>query len=36
MVQLHNDEEDAARKLNRTENARPIAPGDPDFKGISS
>jgi hypothetical protein len=36
MVRLHNSEEDAARKFNRTENVRPIPPGDPDFKGIYS
>jgi hypothetical protein len=30
-VRLHGDEEDRARKLNRTENLRPIPPGDPDF-----
>jgi hypothetical protein len=30
-VRLHNTEQDTARKLNRTENVRPIAPTDPDF-----
>ncbi|HEY5171739.1 MAG TPA: hypothetical protein VIK54_08445 [Acidimicrobiia bacterium] len=30
-VRVHNTEQDAARKLNRTENVRPIAPTDPDF-----
>ena len=34
MVRLHNNEEDAARKFNRTENVRPIPPSDPDFKEI--
>lgn len=33
-VRLHGDESDAARKFNRTENIRPIAPTDPDFKKI--
>jgi hypothetical protein len=36
MVRLYNNEEDAARKFNRTENVRPIPPNDPDFKGIYS
>jgi hypothetical protein len=36
MVRLYNNDEDAARKFNRTENVRPIAPSDPDFKGIYS
>ena len=35
-VRLHNNDEDAARKFNRTENVRPIAPSDPDFKAIYS
>ena len=35
-VRLYNNEEDAARKFNRTENVRPIAPSDPDFKAIYS
>ncbi len=30
-VRLHGNDTDAARKLNRTENLRPIPPGDPDF-----
>ena len=30
-VRLHGNDIDRARKLNRTENLRPIAPGDPDF-----
>lgn len=30
-VRLHGSPEDAARKLNRTENVRVIAPTDPDF-----
>jgi hypothetical protein len=30
-IRLHNTPQDAARKLNRTENVRPIAPTDPDF-----
>ncbi|MDP9334399.1 MAG: transposase [Actinomycetota bacterium] len=30
-VRLHNTEQDTARKLNRTENVRPIPPTDPDF-----
>lgn len=30
-LQLHGNDEDAARKLNRPENARPIPPTDPDF-----
>jgi hypothetical protein len=34
IVRLHNNEEDAARKFNRTENVRPIPPSDPDFKEI--
>ena len=33
-VRLYNNDEDAARKLNRTENVRPIPPSDPDFKEI--
>ena len=31
---LHGTDEDKARKLNRTENVRPIPPSDPDFKEI--
>ena len=34
MVRLHGNEEDAACKFNRTENVRPIASGDPDFKQL--
>ena len=30
-VRLHQDDEDKARKFNRTENVRPIPPSDPDF-----
>jgi len=30
-VRLHADARDAARKFNRTENVRPIPPGDPAF-----
>ena len=30
-VRLHNTDEDTARKLNRTENVRPIPATDPDF-----
>lgn len=33
-VRLHGTEADAARKLNRTENVRPIPPSDPDFEGL--
>lgn len=33
-IRLHGDESDVARKFNRTENIRPIAPSDPDFKKI--
>ncbi|MEJ7801568.1 MAG: hypothetical protein WKF60_13675 [Ilumatobacter sp.] len=33
-IRLHGNDEDAARKLNRTENLRPIPPGDPDFERI--
>ena len=36
MVRLHGNDEDAARKFNRTENGRPIPPSDPDFKAIYS
>ena len=32
MVWPHVNDEDAARKFNRTESVRPIAAGDPDFK----
>jgi len=30
-VRLHANAEDEARRFNRTENVRPIPPGDPDF-----
>ena len=33
-VRLHGNAEDAARKLNRTENVRPIASDDPDFERL--
>lgn len=33
-IRLHGDDTDVARKFNRTENIRPIAPSDPDFKKI--
>jgi hypothetical protein len=33
-VRLHNNKEDAARRLNRTENVRPIPASDPDFAGL--
>lgn len=33
-IRLHGDESDTARKFNRTENVRAIAPTDPDFKKI--
>jgi hypothetical protein len=33
-VRLHGNDEDARRKLNRTENLRPIPPTDPDFPGL--
>jgi hypothetical protein len=33
-VRLHRNDEDQARKLNRTENLRPIPPGDPDFERL--
>lgn len=33
-VRLHGTPADAARKLNRTENLRPIPPDDPDFKRL--
>jgi hypothetical protein len=31
-VRLHGNEADVKRKFNRTENVRPIPPGDPDFQ----
>ena len=33
-VRLHGNDEDQARKFNRTENVRPIPPGDPDFERL--
>ena len=33
-VRLHGNDHDTARKLNRTENLRPIPPTDPDFKRL--
>jgi hypothetical protein len=33
-VRLHGNDQDRARKLNRTENLRPIPPGDPDFERL--
>ncbi len=30
-MRLHGNDHDRARRLNRTENLRPIPPGDPDF-----
>jgi hypothetical protein len=33
-VRLHGDDQDAKRKLNRTENLRPIPPSDPDFADL--
>ncbi|MBA3652572.1 MAG: hypothetical protein H0W70_00070 [Actinobacteria bacterium] len=33
-VRLHGDKSDRARRLNRTENVRPIPPGDPDFQRL--
>jgi hypothetical protein len=35
-VRLHGNDEDTKRKLNRTENLRPIAPSDPVFAGLFS
>jgi hypothetical protein len=35
-VRLHQDDEDRARKFNRTENVRPIPPSDPDFPRLYS
>ncbi len=34
LVRLHGNDEDAARKFNRTENVRPIPSSDPDFKKL--
>jgi len=36
MVRLYNNDEDTARKFNRTENVRPIPPSDPDFKASTA
>jgi hypothetical protein len=33
-VRLHGNDEDARRNFNRTENVRPIPPGDPDFQRL--
>jgi hypothetical protein len=33
-VRLHGNEEDSARKFNRTENVRVIPPSDPDFQAL--
>jgi hypothetical protein len=33
-VRLHGNDEDRQRKFNRTENVRPIPPGDPDFERL--
>ena len=33
-MRLHGNDHDTARKLNRTENLRPIPPTDPDFKRL--
>jgi hypothetical protein len=33
-VRLHGNNDDRTRKLNRTENLRPIPPGDPDFERL--
>ena len=33
-VRLHGDKCDKARRFNRTENVRPIAPSDPDFQRL--
>jgi hypothetical protein len=33
-VRLHGNADDAKRKLNRTENVRPIPPTDPDFRAL--
>ena len=33
-VRLHGNDEDTKRKLNRTENVRPIASDDPDFERL--
>jgi len=33
-IRLHGTDEDTKRRFNRTENVRPIPPGDPDFARI--
>ncbi len=33
-VRLHGNDQDTHRKLNRTENVRPIPPDDPDFQDL--
>jgi hypothetical protein len=33
-VRLHGNDEDKKRRFNRTENVRPIPPGDPDFERL--
>lgn len=33
-VRLHGNDDDRTRKFNRTENVRPIPPGDPDFERL--
>jgi hypothetical protein len=33
-VRLHGNDEDTKRRFNRTENVRPIPPGDPDFQRL--
>jgi hypothetical protein len=33
-VRLHGNDEDARRRFNRTENVRPIPPGDPDLQRL--
>lgn len=33
-VRLHGNDDDQKRKFNRTENVRPIPPGDPDFERL--
>ena len=33
-VRLHGNDDDKKRRFNRTENVRPIAPGDPDFQRL--
>jgi len=33
-VRLHGNDDDRTRRFNRTENVRPIPPGDPDFERL--